>query len=244
VWAARTGPSWCARRRAPTLGVVFDGMKAALARAIDVVLIDTAGRLHTRINLMDELRKVQRVIAARFPGATRDVARSRCNHWPERHCAGADVLGGLGVTGIILTKLDGRRGEGSRSRSRADRDPIRYLGWGSTEDLRPFDAHQFVLALLEPDVPPPRGRNSLDSEFRSDLVSRTRSRRGCHERESAETFLVRHQGWTTSARRSPSGWHSRARLPELAERLSGYERERAEIKARLEGILARLGPAR
>jgi fused signal recognition particle receptor len=157
VWATRTGAALV--RQAPGAdpsAVVFDGMKAALARAIDVVLIDTAGRLHTRTNLMDELRKVQRVIAREVPGAPHETLLVLDATTGQNAIAQARTFSeALGVTGIILTKLDGTARGGVAIAIREQTGiPIRYLGVGEgTEDLRPFDAHQFVLALLEPDVP-------------------------------------------------------------------------------------------
>ena len=157
VWAARTGTELV--RQAPGANpsaVVFDGMKAALARGIDVVLVDTAGRLHTRTNLMDELCKVQRVIARELPGAPHETLLVLDATTGQNAIAQARTFtAALGVTGIILTKLDGTARGGVAIAIREQTGiPIRYVGVGEgTEDLRPFDAHQFVLALLEPDVP-------------------------------------------------------------------------------------------
>jgi fused signal recognition particle receptor len=157
VWATRTGAALV--RQAPGAdpsAVVFDGMKAALARAIDVVLIDTAGRLHTRINLMDELRKVHRVIAREMPGAPHETLLVLDATTGQNAIAQARTFSeALGITGIILTKLDGTARGGVALAIREQTGiPIRYVGVGEgTEDLRPFDPHQFVLALLEPDPP-------------------------------------------------------------------------------------------
>jgi len=157
VWAERTGAELV--RQAPGANpsaVVFDGMKAALARAVDVVLIDTAGRLHTRTNLMEELAKVRRVIAREVPGAPHETLLVLDATTGQNAIAQARTFSeALGVTGIILTKLDGTARGGVAIAIREQTGiPIRYVGVGEgTEDLRPFDAHQFVLALLEPDVP-------------------------------------------------------------------------------------------
>ncbi len=157
VWAARTGAELV--RQAPGANpsaVVFDGMKAALARAVDVVLVDTAGRLHTRTNLMEELRKTQRVIAREVPGAPHETLLVLDATTGQNAIAQARTFTeALGVTGIILTKLDGTARGGVAIAIREQTGlPIRYLGVGEgTEDLRPFEAHQFALALLEPDVP-------------------------------------------------------------------------------------------
>ena len=157
VWAERTGAELV--RQAPGANpsaVVFDGMKAALARAVDVVLVDTAGRLHTRTNLMDELRKTQRVIAREVPGAPHETLLVLDATTGQNAIAQARTFTeALGVTGIILTKLDGTARGGVAIAIREQTGlPIRYLGVGEgTEDLRPFEAHQFARALLEPDVP-------------------------------------------------------------------------------------------
>ena len=121
-----------------------------------VVLVDTAGRLHTRTNLMEELRKTQRVIAREVPGAPHETLLVLDATTGQNAIAQARTFSeALGVTGIILTKLDGTARGGVAIAIREQTGlPIRYLGVGEgTEDLRPFEAHQFARALLEPDVP-------------------------------------------------------------------------------------------
>jgi len=157
VWAERTGAELV--RQAPganPAAVVFDGLKAALARAFDVVLVDTAGRLHTRTNLMDELRKVHRVIAREVPGAPHETLLVLDATTGQNAIAQARTFSeALGVSGIILTKLDGTARGGVAIAVREQTGvPIRYVGVGeATEDLRPFEARQFVRALVEPDLP-------------------------------------------------------------------------------------------
>ena len=121
-----------------------------------MVLIDTAGRLHTRTNLMEELAKVRRVIAREVPGAPHETLLVLDATTGQNAIAQARTFSeALGITGIVLTKLDGTARGGVAIAIREQTGiPIRYVGVGEgTEDLRPFDAHQFVLALLEPDVP-------------------------------------------------------------------------------------------
>jgi fused signal recognition particle receptor len=155
VWASRTGAEFV--RQGPganPAAVVFDGMKAALARGVDVVLVDTAGRLHTRSNLMDELRKVQRIVAREVPGAPHETLLVLDATTGQNALAQARTFGeAIGVTGIVLTKLDGTaRGGVAIAVRREVGAPIRYVGVGEgVEDLRPFDAREFADALLDGD---------------------------------------------------------------------------------------------
>jgi fused signal recognition particle receptor len=131
--------------------VVFDGMKAAIAREVDVVLIDTAGRLHTRANLMEELGKVRRVIERELPGAPHETLLVLDATTGQNAVTQAKTFAGaIGVTGIVLTKLDGTaKGGVAIAVKREVGAPLRYIGIGEgPTDLRPFDAEQFVDALL------------------------------------------------------------------------------------------------
>jgi len=153
VWAERTGAQLVQHGpEAQPSAVVFDGMKAALARGVDVVLVDTAGRLHTRTPLMEELRKVRRVIAREVPDAPHEVllvldattgqnALSQARQFTEA----------VEVTGVIVTKLDGTARGGMLLAVRHELGlPIRYVGVGEgVDDLRPFDAAEFTAALFE-----------------------------------------------------------------------------------------------
>jgi len=158
VWARRTGADVV--RQGPgasPAAVAFDGMKAALARNADVVLIDTAGRLHTRTNLMEELGKVRRVIAREVAGAPHETLLVLDATTGQNAVAQARTFAeAVGVTGIIVTKLDGTARGGVAIGVRQEIGvPLRYVGVGEgVEDLRPFDAHQFVVALLESDSTP------------------------------------------------------------------------------------------
>jgi fused signal recognition particle receptor len=155
VWAERTGAALV--RQGPgsnPAAVAFDGMKAALARSVDVVLVDTAGRLHTRSNLMDELQKVQRVIGREVPGAPHEVLLVLDATTGQNAIAQAKTFSAaLGVTGLVLTKLDGTaRGGVAVAIRRETGIPIRYVGIGEgVDDLRPFDAREFAAALFEPE---------------------------------------------------------------------------------------------
>jgi fused signal recognition particle receptor len=153
VWAERTGAELV--RQGPganPAAVAFDGMKAAVARGADVVLVDTAGRLHTRANLMEELRKMQRVVAREVPGAPHETLLVLDATTGQNAIAQARTFTEtMGVTGIVLTKLDGTARGGVVIAIRKETGvPIRYVGVGeAVDDLRPFDARQFTSALFD-----------------------------------------------------------------------------------------------
>src|SRR5204862_6170261 len=109
VWAERAGAEIIRQDEgASPSAVAFDGIKAAVARGVDVVLIDTAGRLHTRANLMDELRKVRRVVEREVPGAPHDTLLVLDATTGQNALAQARTFtAAVGVTGIVLTQLDG-----------------------------------------------------------------------------------------------------------------------------------------
>ena len=139
--------------------MIFDAVNAAVARGIDVVLADTAGRLPTQLHLMEEIKKVKRVIAKALPGAPHEVLLVLDANTGQN--ALAQVRRSTprsGVTGLILTKLDGTAKGGviaaiAHMRSQVPRAskpiPVRFIGVGEgLDDLRPFNAGEFVAALL------------------------------------------------------------------------------------------------
>lgn len=131
--------------------VVFDAMKAAVARDKDVVIIDTAGRLHTKSNLMEELGKIKRVIGKVIPGAPQDVWLVLDATTGQNGLAQAqEFMSAVGITGVILTKLDGTaKGGIVLSVHRKFNIPIKYLGIGEKlDDLVEFDPGSYVDALL------------------------------------------------------------------------------------------------
>ena len=153
-WAERVGAS-CVRHQsgADPAAVAHDGISAARARNVDVVIVDTAGRLHVKTNLMEELKKLVRVIGRQLPGAPHETLLVIDG------TAGQNVLNqarvfceALPVTGIVLTKLDGTAKGGAILAVRTELGvPIRYVGLGEKpDDLVPFDADAFVDALLAP----------------------------------------------------------------------------------------------
>ena len=131
--------------------VAFDGLAAAKARKADVVLIDTAGRLHTKSNLMDELRKVTRTLGKAMPGAPHEVLLVLDATVGQNGLAQARQFHeALGVTGVVLTKLDGTAKGGIVLAIAGELGlPVQYVGVGEgVDDLRTFDPESFVEALL------------------------------------------------------------------------------------------------
>ena len=131
--------------------VAYDAVQAAASRGADVMIIDTAGRLHTKVNLMEELRKIKRVIQKHDPAAPHEVllaldASTGQNGIQQARQFSASV----GVTGLILTKLDGTaKGGIVLAISRELNIPVKFIGVGERiDDLQPFRAKEFVDALF------------------------------------------------------------------------------------------------
>jgi fused signal recognition particle receptor len=152
IWGSRIGAEIIKQKEgSDPSAVVYDALSAALARKADMVLIDTAGRLHTKVNLMEELQKVQRVAAKRIPGAPHQVWLVLDATTGQNAIAQAEMFHkALGVSDIILTKLDGTaKGGIVVGIAHQLQLPIRYIGIGEDlEDLRPFDAQEFVAAIF------------------------------------------------------------------------------------------------
>ncbi len=153
VWAERTGALFSAQQTGADPGaVIFDALQSAQARHIDVVLADTAGRLHSQTHLMDELRKVKRVIARLDPQAPQEVLLVLDANQGQNALAQAQQFhAALGVTGVVMTKLDGSaRGGIVVAIARALKLPIRFICIGEkSEDFGPFDARAFASALVD-----------------------------------------------------------------------------------------------
>jgi fused signal recognition particle receptor len=153
VWAQRSGSELIQQRPgADPAAVVYDALAAARARDVDVVIVDTAGRLHTKSNLMAELEKMKRTAAKLVPGAPHDVLLVLDATTGQNGLAQArEFTAAAGVTGIVLTKLDGTaRGGIVVSIVRELGLPVRFVGTGETsEDLVPFDAPTFVNSLFD-----------------------------------------------------------------------------------------------
>ena len=154
VWANRTGSELIKQKSgADPAAVVYDGLAAARARNVDVVIVDTAGRLHTKSNLMQELEKMKRTAAKLVPGAPHDVLLVLDATTGQNGLSQArEFTATAGVTGIVLTKLDGTaRGGIVIPIVRELGLPVRFVGTGETaDDLVPFDApnfRQFVIRV-------------------------------------------------------------------------------------------------
>jgi fused signal recognition particle receptor len=153
VWAARHGvPIVAQQSGAEPAAVIFDALNAARARNIDVLIADTAGRLHTQAHLMDELKKVKRVLARLDPSAPHEVLLVLDGTIGQNAVAQAEEFNkGLGVTGLVITKLDGTaKGGVVLAIAQRLKIPIRFIGVGEqSEDFGVFNASEFVSALLK-----------------------------------------------------------------------------------------------
>ena len=153
IWAKRAGAEMVKQNHgSDPAAVAFDAVKAASARGSDVVIIDTAGRLHTKVNLMEELRKIKRVIQKLNQAAPHEVllvidASTGQNGMQQAKQFGSAV----GVTGLVLTKLDGTaKGGIVLAISRELNIPVKFVGLGEKiDDLQPFDKHAFVDAMFD-----------------------------------------------------------------------------------------------
>ncbi len=157
-WGARNGVAVIAQDRADPASVIFDAINAARARQIDVVIADTAGRLPTQLHLMEEIRKVKRVIGKAMEGAPHEVLIVLDANTGQNTLNQVKAFDeALGVTGLIMTKLDGTAKGGviaafayTRSLAEGVPIPLRFIGVGEgLQDLRPFSAEDFAKALLD-----------------------------------------------------------------------------------------------
>jgi fused signal recognition particle receptor len=152
VWGERNGVAVISQASGDMSAVVFDAIQAATARKVDVLIADTAGRLPTQQHLMEELRKVKRVIAKAMPDAPHEVllvldANTGQNALSQLKAFDA----ALGVTGLIVTKLDGTAKGGSIAAMAHNKPvPLYFIGVGEgIDDLQPFRADEFVEALFD-----------------------------------------------------------------------------------------------
>jgi len=153
VWSRRASVQLIKQSaHADPAAVVFDAVRAAKGTSDGVLIVDTAGRLHTKINLMEELKKMRRIMLREIPGAPHEVFLVLDATTGQNALAQAKVFGEeAGVTGIILTKLDGTAKGGVVLRIAGELNiPIRYIGIGEgIDDLRRFDSEEFVAALFD-----------------------------------------------------------------------------------------------
>ncbi len=152
---------WARRADVPMVGgsegadpasVIFDAVNAAKARGVDVLLIDTAGRLHNKKNLMEELRKINRIIDREYPGVHRENLIVLDGTTGQNALVQAREFGEVAdLTGIILTKMDGTAKGGIAVAIQSELNvPVKYIGVGETiDDLQKFDSDDFVNALFE-----------------------------------------------------------------------------------------------
>ena len=152
IWAERSGASIVRQHEgADPASVVFDGIQSAKAKGADVILIDTAGRLHNKQNLMNELGKISRIVERELPGASREVLLVLDGTTGQNGLIQAREFSKIaGVTAIALTKLDGTA-KGGIVIAVADslQIPVKFVGVGEkADDLMPFEAKEFVEALL------------------------------------------------------------------------------------------------
>lgn len=161
AWGERNGVAVIAQessaqQKGDPAAVIFDAVNAAKARGIDIVLADTAGRLATQLHLMEEIKKVKRVIAKAEQGAPHEVLLVLDANTGQNAISQVRAFDdALGLTGLIVTKLDGTAKGGviaaiARQRLQKSPLPIRFIGVGEgIEDLKPFDANEFVEALFD-----------------------------------------------------------------------------------------------
>ncbi len=152
IWGERIGVEVVAQKQgADPSSVVYDGMEFGKARGFDVIIIDTAGRLHTQVNLMEELKKIKRVIGKKLENAPHEVMLILDATTGQNGISQAKLFNEtVGITGLTLTKLDGTaKGGIIVNVCRETGVPVRFIGIGEqVDDLRDFDAQEFVAALF------------------------------------------------------------------------------------------------
>ncbi len=153
IWGGRVGADIIKHQAgSDPSAVVFDGLQAAKKRGVDVVMIDTAGRLHNKAHLVEELKKIRRVIAREMPGAPHETLLVLDAITGQNGLQQARVFQeAMDLTGIVLTKLDGTAKGGVVVAIQEElRIPVQYIGVGEdVEDLQPFEPESFVKALFE-----------------------------------------------------------------------------------------------
>ena len=153
VWANRAGVEIIQQHQgADPAAVAFDSLKSAMARNVDVMIIDTAGRLHTKINLMEELKKIKRVLQKQMQDAPHEVLLVLDASTGQNAIQQAkQFTAAIGITGLVLTKLDGTaKGGVVLAISNELNIPVKFIGVGEKiDDLQPFDRTSFVDALFE-----------------------------------------------------------------------------------------------
>ena len=153
IWADRVGVSIVKHKEgADSAAVVFDACASAVAKEADLVIVDTAGRLHTKVNLMEELKKIGRVADKQIPGAPHQTLLVLDGTTGQNAVSQAKLFGeAVPVTGIVVTKLDGTAKGGVVISIKEELGvPVRWIGVGEQmDDLRPFNAKEFANALFD-----------------------------------------------------------------------------------------------
>jgi fused signal recognition particle receptor len=152
VWGERNNVTVIASEGGDPAAVIFDAVNSAIAKKIDIVIADTAGRLPTQMHLMDEIKKVQRVIGKALPDAPHEILLVIDANTGQNAVSQVKAFDdALGVTGLVLSKLDGTaKGGVIAAIAEARPIPIRYIGIGEAiDDLRPFSAQEFTDALFD-----------------------------------------------------------------------------------------------
>jgi fused signal recognition particle receptor len=152
IWAGRVGADIVKNESADPAAVAYDAAERAVARGYDVLIIDTAGRLHTRRNLMMELQKISRVVGQKVPGAPHETLMVLDATTGQNAISQAIRFGeSIPLTGIVLAKLDGTAKGGVILAMRDQIDvPVKFVGLGEdADDLVPFDASAFVEAIFD-----------------------------------------------------------------------------------------------
>ncbi|KJH69322.1 signal recognition particle-docking protein FtsY [Chromobacterium violaceum] len=152
AWGERNNVTVIAQQGGDSAAVCYDAIQAAIARGIDIVLADTAGRLPTQLHLMEEIKKVKRVIQKALPDAPHEVVLVLDANIGQNTVNQVKAFDdALGLTGLILTKLDGTAKGGVIAAIAKQRPiPLRFVGVGeSIDDLRPFDSRDYIDALFE-----------------------------------------------------------------------------------------------
>jgi len=168
IWAARSGAEFVrSTSGADPAAVAFDGVQAGIARGMRAVIVDTAGRLQAKGNLMDELRKIHRVVGKALPGAPHEVLLVLDATVGQNGISQArEFLSAAGVTGLVLAKLDGTaKGGVILAIARETKLPVRYVGLGEgIEDLEDFDPEVFADALVRSEpIPASESASSAES---------------------------------------------------------------------------------
>jgi fused signal recognition particle receptor len=152
TWGERNDVPVISQEKGDPAAVVFDAVQSAQARGIDILIADTAGRLPTQLHLMDELKKVKRVVSRVMPGAPHEVLLVLDANTGQNALSQVKAFDdAIGLTGLTITKLDGTaKGGAIAAIARYKPIPVRFVGVGERiDDLRPFDAAEFASALFE-----------------------------------------------------------------------------------------------